>query len=83
MPMTYEDLCAAADRLELGELRAQRGHGENSSLDVIRKLSVHCPNCDDRANANCADTLRTFGAMHVSCTEMQVSAMDGKPLIFV
>jgi len=65
----YEALNAMADRLETAEIchqyknRSKRG----ADLDSIRRVDLHCASCDDSQSANCADTVRTFAAMHMGC----------------
>ena len=73
--MTYDDLHLLAERMEVREIRAQQRRGENSSMDVVRVCVVTCPDCDDHATANCADTIRTFGAMHTRCQNMTVAKL--------
>ncbi len=63
--MNYSQLCNLADKLEAQEITNQRKTG--CETEVIKRVDLHCDECDDHQRANCADTLRTFGAMHIHC----------------
>tara|TARA_R110000803_G_scaffold20201_16_gene52285 strand:- start:1351 stop:1587 length:237 start_codon:yes stop_codon:yes gene_type:complete len=77
MSNTYETLCQLADQLEAVEIRrdvrsTRRGRG--ASFKSLR-TDLICHDCNDGCKANCADTVRTFGAMHMNCKNVEIMQM--------
>ena len=63
----YDEMNVLADSLEGNEMRAQRRSRTRNAMDIVQRVDLHCASCDDKARANCADTVRTFAAMHIDC----------------
>ena len=67
MTYSYDELHELAQRLENREIGAQRRGGQHSTMDKVNTVDLYCEACDDKCRANAADTIRTFGAMHIGC----------------